>query len=68
MWMTRLSIPDMNCGHCKAAVTAALTAVAGVVSVRVDLDDRTAQIDGAAPLAELLSALDRAGYPASATA
>jgi copper chaperone len=66
--MTRLSIPDMSCGHCKAAVTAALTSVPGVAQVEVDLDDRTARIDGQAALADLLSALDRAGYPASATA
>jgi copper chaperone len=66
--MTNLSIPDMSCGHCKAAVTAALTAVPGVGEVEVDLDRRTARINGSAPLADLLSALERAGYPASATA
>jgi copper chaperone len=64
--MTRLSIPDMSCGHCKAAVTTALTAVPGVAAVEVDLSDRSARVDGNAPLAALLTALDQAGYPATA--
>jgi copper chaperone len=65
--MTTLSIPDMSCGHCKATVTAALTSVPGVAAVEVDLSDRTARVDGNAPLAALLTALDQAGYPATAT-
>jgi copper chaperone len=63
--MTLLSIPDMSCDHCKAAVTAALTAVPGVASVAVNLDRQTAEVTGDSPLAALLSALDKAGYPAS---
>lgn len=63
--MTRLSIPDMSCGHCKAAVTSALTSVPGVVEVDVDLADRTARVEGDAPLAALLTTLDLAGYPAT---
>ena len=63
--MTRFSIPDMSCGHCKTAVTTALTSVPGVVNVDVDLAGRTAQVEGNAPLAALLTALDLAGYPAT---
>jgi copper chaperone len=65
--MTTLSIPDMSCGHCKAAVTAALTAVPGVAAVEVDLSDRTARVGGNAPLPALLAALEQAGYPATAS-
>jgi copper chaperone len=65
--MTHLSIPDMSCDHCKAAVTAALAAVPGVASVEVDLDRHTVQVDGDSPLEALLAALSRAGYPASPT-
>lgn len=64
--MTRLSIPEMSCGHCKTTVTTALTSVPGVVAVDVDVAGRTARVDGDAPLAALLTALDQAGYQASA--
>ena len=64
--MTKLSIPDMSGGHCKATGTAALTSVPGVAAVEVDLADRSARVDGNAPLAALLTALDQAGYPATA--
>jgi copper chaperone len=63
--MTSLSIPAMSCGHCKATVTAALSAVPGVAAVEVDLAGRTAHVEGSAPLPSLLSALDAAGYPAT---
>jgi copper chaperone len=63
--MTRLSIPAMSCGHCEAAVTAALTGLPGVVTVEVDLAGRTARVEGGAPLGSLLSALSAAGYPAT---
>jgi copper chaperone len=63
--MTLLSIPDMSCGHCKSTVTAALTSVPGVASVSVDLDHRTAAVEGDAPLSGLLTALETAGYPAA---
>jgi copper chaperone len=64
--MTRLSVPDMSCGHCKASVEAALAALPDTGAVRVDLASRTVEVEGAAPLPALLAALDAAGYPASA--
>lgn len=62
--MTTLSVPDMSCGHCKAAVEAALAAVPQSGAVKVDLDRRTVTLTGPASLADLLAALDQAGYPA----
>lgn len=62
--MTRLSIPDMSCGHCKAAVEAALAAVPGAGAVAVDLAAREAAVAGDAPVPALLAALAAAGYPA----
>jgi copper chaperone len=64
--MTTVSIPDMSCGHCKATVEAALAALPGAGTVEVDLASRTARITGPAPVAEVLIALEQAGYPASA--
>ena len=63
--MTTLSIPDMSCGHCKAAVEQALGAVPGAGSVSVDLAARAATVSGTADLAAMLAALDAAGYPAT---
>jgi copper chaperone len=60
----KLSIPDMSCGHCKSAVTAALTAVPGVIAVDVNLEDRSAKVSGNAPTTLLLASLKDAGYPA----
>jgi copper chaperone len=63
--MTTLSVPDMSCSHCKAAVETALAAVPDAGTVEVDLTARIARVSGPAPAAELLTALDQAGYPAS---
>jgi copper chaperone len=62
--MTTLSIPDMSCGHCKAAVEAALARVPGSGTAEVDLASRTVTVAGTAPLPDLLAALEKAGYPA----
>lgn len=66
--MTRFSVPDMSCGHCKAAIEAALAAVPGAGAVKVDLTARQVDVAGAAPVEVLLSALDKAGYPATKVA
>lgn len=60
--MTVLSIPDMTCRHCEASVLAALTPLAGGVSV--DLSAQTAVLVKAAPPEDLIAALDRIGFPA----
>ena len=63
--MTTLSVPDMSCGHCKATVEAALGAVPQAGEVKVDLGTRQVEVTGPAPAADLLKALDAAGYPAT---
>jgi copper chaperone len=62
--MTSLSIPDMNCSHCKATVEAALAAVPGARDVQVDLASRRVSVDGEASTPALLAALDAVGYSA----
>lgn len=37
-------VPEMSCGHCKAAIEKAVEQAGG--SVTVDLDARTVRIDG----------------------
>ena len=63
--MTKLNIPDMTCGHCKAAVEKAVASVDASAKVAVDLDARTAEIDSSADLAAILAALKEKGYEAT---
>lgn len=62
--MTLLSVPDMSCGHCKASVTAALSALKGTSAVNVDLTTRQVEVAGSTPATELLAALNQIGFPA----
>jgi copper chaperone len=60
------SVPGMSCGHCRAAITAEVTAVAGVDSVEVDLDAKLVRISGESlDDAALVAAIDEAGYEAA---
>lgn len=60
--MTLISIPDMSCGHCKAAVESALGPISQ--SVEIDLEKRQAKIDTTRPENEILATLDAIGFPA----
>jgi len=63
------SVPGMSCGHCRAAITAEVSAVAGVDSVDVDLDTKLVRISGEnLDDAALVAAIDEAGYDAVQTA
>jgi copper chaperone len=63
------SVPGMSCGHCRAAITAEVTAVAGVDSVDVDLDTKFVRISGEdLDDSALVAAIDEAGYEAVRTA
>ncbi len=57
-----LKIEGMMCGHCKARVEKALKAVAGVETVEISLDDKTATVTGTADPALLRQAVIDAGY------
>jgi len=63
--MVKLNIPDMTCGHCKAAVEKAVASVDAGAKVAVDLDTRTVEIDSSADLAAILTALKEEGYEAT---
>ncbi|SNX70556.1 copper chaperone [Cereibacter ovatus] len=63
--MTRLSIPDMSCGHCRAAIQGALAPLPGFDGISFDQEARTATVEGTIPAAMLISALDVIGFPAS---
>ena len=61
---TVMHIPDISCGHCVAAVDAALRAVPGVADVTVDLESKVATVTAPAPVprSELDAAVVAAGY------
>ncbi len=63
--MTKLSIPDMTCGHCTASVEGALKALPDAGDITVDLAAKTATTSGPATPASLLKALDEVGFPAT---
>lgn len=60
--MTKLSVPDMSCGHCKASIEKALGPISD--SVQVDLTKREVTVEGQPDTAKLLAALDAIGFPA----
>lgn len=59
---TVLNVEGMMCEHCAARVEKALSAVAGVKKVKVDLAAKTATVVGDADLAALKAAVTEAGY------
>lgn len=59
--MTRLSVPDMSCGHCKASVETALAGLA--TDVQVDLGSRQVMAKG--DDAAMIAALAKVGFAAA---
>ena len=57
------SVPGISCGHCRAAITAAVEKLAGVASVEVDLDAKGVRVIGERlDDATIRAAIDEAGY------
>jgi len=65
MSATTLSIQGMHCVGCATKVEEALREVPGVATVAVDLEHDTAIVEGGGEPANLLSAVQSAGYTAS---
>jgi Au+-exporting ATPase len=62
-----LKIEGMSCEHCVARVEKALTAVDGVSGAEVRLEPGSATVTGSAlNVADLVEAVDRVGYTATA--
>ncbi len=62
----QLLINGMSCASCVSRVQSALQAVPGVAQARVNLAERTALVMGSASAAELVQAVEKAGYGAEA--
>ncbi|WP_226482077.1 CopZ family metallochaperone [Natrinema amylolyticum] len=61
-----ITVEGMSCEHCEQTVEDALEDVAGVESVDVDRDAEQATVEGDAETADLVSAVNDAGYDATA--
>jgi len=65
----RLRIPDMHCGHCKAAVESELNKISGVESSNADVEKGTVEIsydEGMVTTEDLKDAIEEAGYTVAA--
>ena len=61
----RLNVPDMSCGHCKASIEAAIARAAPGAAVEVDLPAREVHVSASLPPAQIIAALNAAGFSAS---
>ena len=57
-----LSVPEISCNHCKAAIEGAVGALPDITTVVVDVTGKTVTVDGDAPLATITAAIVDAGY------
>jgi copper chaperone len=59
---TTYAVPGMTCAHCVAAVDAEVRKVAGVADVHVDLATKQVRVTGDPSRADVVAAIDEAGY------
>lgn len=65
MTTTRLSVPDISCGHCKESIEGAVSQLAGVSAVTVDIQQRTVSVDydeAAVTLDAINTSIEEQGY------
>jgi copper chaperone CopZ len=63
-----LEVSGMSCGHCVAAITTAVSALPGVAGVDVDLGAGTVRVGGAPDAAQVMAAIEDAGYDVASAA
>ena len=64
-----LKVPDMHCGHCKAAVEGELNKLSGVQRANADVEKGTVEVsydEGAVSTEDLKDAIEEAGYTVAA--
>jgi len=64
-----LKVPDMSCGHCKAAVEGELNKLSGVKHSKADVEKGTVEVtydEGAVTTEHLTDAIEEAGYTVKA--
>ena len=66
---TTFKVPDMSCGHCKAAVEGELNKLSGVESSNADLENGTVVVrydESRVSTEQLKGAIEEAGYTVAA--
>jgi copper chaperone len=66
MATTVLNVPDISCEHCERTITGALTPVAGVRSVNVDIPARQVRVDydeSVVDVSKMKDVLEEEDYP-----
>ncbi len=66
MTKVTLNVPDISCEHCEHTITSALTPVAGVRSVRVDIPAKRVEVeydDAAVDVSKMKEILQGEDYP-----
>ena len=64
-----LRVPDMHCGHCKAAVESELSKISGVESSNTDVEKGIVEVsydEGTVTTEDLEDAIEEAGYTVAA--
>ena len=56
------SVPQISCDHCVHAITGEVTKLTGVSDVTVDVAAKTVTVVGDASDADIVAAIDEAGY------
>lgn len=64
--MIKLSVPDMSCGHCAAAIEKAVKSLDGGAKLSVDQVAKTVAIETVVPFQSISRAVDEAGFPNTA--
>lgn len=64
--MTNYHVPDMSCGHCKAAIETAMRGADAAARLDFDMASRTVSVDSALEPSAIRATLAAAGYPATA--
>lgn len=62
--MTKFNVPEMSCGHCKAAVERAVSSIDEIADLEFDMEARTVEIDSDVDDAGLIAAIKVEGYEA----
>jgi copper chaperone len=60
-----LNVPGVSCSHCKVAIESAVSRLAGVDSVEVEIATKSVAVDlgAAGDLAAVKAAIEDEGYP-----